>query len=56
MMCDALGLPLKFILTPGEASDFHQALPLLKGETPQYVLADKGYDSDETELFIKKEM
>jgi len=38
MMCDALGLPVKFILTSGEASDFNQALPLLRGEKPDYVL------------------
>ena len=54
MMCDALGLPVKFILTPGEASDFNQALPLLNGENPDYVLADKGYDSDEIIDYIKQ--
>ena len=54
MMCDALGLPVKFIVTPGEASDFGQALPLLNGETPNYVLADKGYDSDEIINYVKK--
>ena len=53
-MCDALGLPVKFILTPGEASDFNQALPLLNGENPDYVLADKGYDSDEIIDYIKQ--
>lgn len=46
MMCDALGLPLKFILTGGEASDFNYAIPLLEDTMPTYVLADKGYDSD----------
>lgn len=54
MMCDALGLPIKFILTPGKSSDFKQALPLLHNETPEYVLADKGYDSDEIINYIKK--
>lgn len=53
MMCDALGLPVKFILTPGEASDYKQALPLLKDETPEYVLADRGYDSDEIVDYIR---
>ena len=53
MMCDALGLPVKFILTAGEASDYHQALPLLKGEKPDYVLADRGYDSDEIVDYIR---
>lgn len=54
MMCDALGLPIKFILTPGEASDFDQALPLLSGENPDYVLADKGYDSNEIIDYIRQ--
>lgn len=47
MMCDALGLPVKFILSTGEASDFKYALPLLRGEQADYVIADRGYDSDE---------
>lgn len=54
MMCDALGLPVKFILTSGEASDFDQALPLLNGENPDYVLADRGYDSNEIVEYIRK--
>ncbi len=54
MMCDALGLPVKFILTAGEASDYNQALPLLKGEKPDYVLADRGYDSDEIVDYIRE--
>jgi transposase len=53
MMCDALGLPVKFILTGGQSSDFNQALPLLKDENPVYVLADRGYDSDEVVNHIK---
>ena len=54
MMCDALGLPIKFILTAGEVSDFTQAIPLLKDETADYVLADKGYDGDEIINYISK--
>ena len=54
MMCDALGLPVKFIVTAGEVSDFKQALPLLRDEKPEYVLADRGYDSDEIIDFIKE--
>ena len=46
MLCDSLGLPIKFILTSGECSDFEQAIPLLIGENADYVLADKGYDSN----------
>ena len=54
MLCDALGMPIKFIVTSGEASDFKQALPLLRGEKPEYVLADRGYDSDEIVNYIKQ--
>lgn len=52
MLCDALGLPVKFIITSGESSDFLQAIPLLKNEHPDYVIADRGYDSDEIVDYI----
>ena len=45
-MVDALGNPLSFHLTCGQASDLEgaeQLLPLLVAET---VLADKGYDAE----------
>lgn len=42
---DGLGNPLRFILTPGQASDSTQAEPLLQGWPAQHVIADKGYDS-----------
>ena len=45
-MCDALGNPRRFVLTPGQRADITQAETLLTGETPAFVLADKGYDSD----------
>lgn len=54
MMCDALGLPIKFILTGGEVSDFTQAIPLLKNKKADYVIADKGYDSDEIITYVKQ--
>ena len=44
---DALGNPVRFILTGGQGSDYMQALPLIEGFDVQAVLADKGYDSDE---------
>ena len=43
---DALGLPVKFILTGGKVADITQAIPLMAGSTAQACLADKGYDSD----------
>ena len=46
-LTDSLGLPVKFILTGGQAVDISQALPLLKGVKADALLADKGYDADE---------
>jgi len=45
---DALGNPLDFILTGGQASDIEQAEALLQltPEGAQALAADKGYDSD----------
>lgn len=56
LLCDALGLPLKFILTPGQASDFNEAIPLLSGEEAKHVIADKGYDSNQIVEYVKEEM
>jgi transposase len=43
---DALGNPLRLLLTPGQASEYGQAEALIEGFTPEAVLADKGYDSE----------
>lgn len=45
-LVDALGNPLKFILTPGQRNDITQADALLDGVTNSTVIADKGYDSN----------
>lgn len=45
MLADALGRPLRFIVTPGQAGDITQAPALLDGQTGAAVLADKAYDS-----------
>jgi transposase len=45
-LCDALGNPLKFIVTPGQDSDYTQAKVLLENVDGEYVIADKGYDAD----------
>ena len=45
-LTDALGNPLRFLLTGGEEADCTQAIPLLEGCPAQAVIADKGYDSD----------
>ncbi len=43
---DALGNPLRLILTGGEKADISQAEALIKAIPAQAVIADKGYDSD----------
>lgn len=45
-MTDALGNPVVFSLTPGQAGDLTQAGPLLDQIAPQAFLADKAYDAD----------
>jgi len=45
-LADALGRPLRFILTPGQAHDLTQAHALLEGQTARRVIADRGYDSN----------
>jgi transposase len=44
---DALGNPVCFHLTPGQACDLDGADVLLKQITADILLADKGYDADE---------
>jgi putative transposase len=43
---DALGNPVTFSLTPGQASDVGQAEPLLEKVSPKAFLADKAYDAN----------
>ena len=45
-LTDALGYPIKFILTGGQESDIGQAENLLTGIQAGALLADKGYDAD----------
>jgi transposase len=51
---DALGNAIRFILTGGQRNDITQAETLLENLFPDYVLADKGYDSDKFVLLLKK--
>ena len=44
-LVDALGNPLRFILTPGQVNDITQAEQLIAELPADHVLADKGYDS-----------
>jgi len=43
---DALGNPLRFILTPGQWHDITQAEGLVEGLPGEHLLADKAYDKD----------
>jgi transposase len=43
---DALGNPLKVILSAGQVADITQAAALIKDQPAEFIVADKGYDSD----------
>ena len=42
-----LGLPVKVLLTPGQAADVTQAEALIEGVPFEVAIADKGYDKQE---------
>ena len=46
-LADALGRPLRFILTGGQVGDITTAPNLLAGLAPDGVIADKAYDSND---------
>jgi transposase len=52
MLADALGRPLRFIVTAGQVGDITQAPALLDGQTGDAVLADKAYDSNALRAII----
>lgn len=41
---DALGLPVRLVLEPGQQNDIAPACDLIDGIAAEYVLADKAYD------------
>jgi transposase len=43
---DAFGLPVRMVITNGTTADCTQASILIEGIRAEYLLADKGYDSD----------
>lgn len=43
---DALGNPLRVILSAGQITDIEQAEALIKDQPAEFIVADKGYDSD----------
>ena len=54
ILADALGNPLKFILTAGQRNDITQAISLVENIKNSSVLADKGYDSNEVVEHLKR--
>jgi len=48
-----LGNPLRFILTPGQRADITQAEALVVGFSPEAVIGDKGFDSDDFIAYIE---
>lgn len=46
MLADTFGRPLRFRVTPGQASDITSAPDLLEGQKADAILADKAYDSN----------
>ncbi len=54
-LTDALGLPLRLILTKGQASDIKQAEPLCNDICTKAVLGDRGYHSQEFRDFLNNQ-
>jgi len=50
---DALGNPVRWLLTGGEVADITQGKALLEGMAARAVLADKGYDADDLLSYIQ---
>ena len=54
---DALGLPIRFLITPGHWGDCPQARTLIAGLVDVgHVIADAGYDADHLRDFIADEL
>jgi transposase len=49
------GQPVRFSLTGGEHHDMTEAETLLKDLSPEYVIGDKGYDSDPLRKQIRRQ-
>jgi transposase len=43
---DALGMPIRAIVTDGPRADCKEAIPLIQNLPCKVLLADRGYDSD----------
>jgi len=45
-LVDALGNPVRLILTPGQAHDLARAAELIEAANPDALIADKAFDAD----------
>ena len=54
VLVDALGNPLRIILTAGQKSDVVQGKSLLSGDKLEQVIGDKVYDSDDLVNYIEE--
>ena len=52
---DALGNPLRVILSAGQIADIEQAAALIKDQPAEFIVAGKGYDSDAFVTAIAKQ-
>ncbi len=52
---DALGLPLRLVLGPGQQNDMAPACELLRGLRAKQVIADRAYDADALYALIRKQ-
>ena len=53
LLCDAVGRPLRLLLTGGEKADCQSAAALLAGQPAKAVMADKGYDTDAIRTLVR---
>jgi transposase len=54
LLCNRLGLPLRVVITAGQVNDVTQAQTLLRGQQARYVMADRGYVSEEVRWDIHR--
>ena len=53
-LVDALGRPLCFLLTPGQAADCRQAQALLEGLSFERLIGDRAYDTDKLRDWLEE--
>jgi transposase len=51
---DGNGMPIRFIVTKGTTHDCKLGIELIEGMEAEYLLADRGYDSDEIVNFAEE--